>query len=276
MTYYPNKTSKMEFSLNVATQNIHLVNYVNNVVPVQVWINSSSFLPPEHSYQLSGGYTKQLKNFTFSSNLFGRFVQNVLDFATPTFTESNEIESNLLPGHILATGIESMVKFEPGSIYSFSLGYSYLYARQKTPGVNFDKYYPTLYNRPHYFNFSQYLSLTKKWEISSNLIIHSPTSITLPNGQFILNGVAFPLFSEFRNNEKLPFYARLDISATRRLGIKKNRDNFWLTINFQNVLGRFNPSVIYLAPNSVEPSQLDIQSTDFTPFLLTATLNFKF
>ena len=236
----------------------------------------NAFLPPEHNYQLSGGYSRKLGEFSFSSSVFGRFVDNVPDYAFPSNYQSSDLENNLLPGHILAGGLEVMAKFKYKSYYSASASYSYIYSVQKTPGVNADEYYPTLYSRPHYINFNQHLKLSKKWDFSSNLILHSKTAITLPNGQFTVNGVAYPLYSQERNNQRLPFYARFDLSATRRLGVKKGRDNFWLVFSWQNVFNRYNPAVYYLVPDVYQTNELIINSSDFTPSLFTATLNFKF
>ena len=276
LAYYKSSTEKFDASFTVTTQQTHLIDFTNYIVPIQVWTNSNAFLPPEHNFQLSGGYSRKLGSFSFTTSAFGRYVHNVPDYAYPGNFQSSELENNLIPGHIWAGGFEFMAKFSPKPYFTASASYSYIFSRQKTPGVNFDEYYPTLFSRPHYFNFNQHVKLTKKWVASSNIILHSPTAITLPNGQFTLNGVAYPLFSQERNNQRLPYYARFDISVTRKLGVKKGRDNFWLVLSCQNVFRRYNPAVYYLVPNTSQPDELLIQSSDFTPRLLTLTLNFKF
>lgn len=277
LSYQLNKNSRVDFSLGFLTQNIHMVNVIDNYIPLQIWVNSNAFLPPEHNYQIGAGYTlRPSKKIMLNTSVFAKFVDNTLDFASPSYNTTSNIEQNLLSGHIFATGFEAMVNYLPNQYYEMSLAYSYLYSRQKTPGVNEDEYYPTLFYRPHFFNFSQTLNLSKKWKISSNYILHSPTSITIPTGFFTLNGVSYPLYSSERNDQELKYYMRLDFSFTRMLGVKKNRDNFYLVFNIQNILGRRNPSFIYLTENPQNPTELMYTGTDFTPFMITATLNFRF
>ena len=276
LSYYKSSTEKFDAAFTVTTQQTHLVDLTNFIVPIQLWTNSNSFLPPEHNFQLSGGYSKKLGPFSLSSSVFGRYVHNVPDYASPGNFQTSNTENNLLPGHILAAGFEFMAKFKHKAYYSASASYSYILSLQKTPGVNFDEYYPTLFSRPHYFNFNQHLNLSKKWVLSSNFILHSPTAITLPNGQFTLNGVAYPLYSQERNNLRLPYYSRFDLSITRKLGVKKKKDRFWLVLSWQNIFDRYNPAVYFLVPNTTQTNELTINSSDFTPSLVTLTLNFKF
>lgn len=275
-TYHLNENNELQFAAMVTSQNTHIINYINNFLPIEIWTPSTDYLKPERNFQASIGWTNHWKNMQFSAIAYHKYVINVLDYASPVFTPSTDIESNLLAGTLRVSGLEFMLNYKFTTWYSTSVSYAYTHARQKIEGINNDLPYVAPADRPHYFSFSQYFNLTKKWQITTNFTAHTGTAITLPNGQFVIDGTAFPLYSSNRNTERLPMFRRVDLAFRRQLGVKKNRNNWDLSFTITNFFDRNNPSVAYVEQSESEPGKLSIATVDYSPIMISLNLNFKY
>lgn len=275
-TYYLNERNELQFSGMITSQNTHIINYVNYFLPIEIWTPSTRYLKPERNYQLSVGLLRKHKNTELSIIVYGKHVRNVIDYASPIFTASTDIESNLLAGKLSVYGAEFMVNYQFTSWYSATISYAYTHTKQTIKGINNDLPYVAPNDRPHYFAFSQFFNLSKKWQLTTNLIAHTGTAITLPNGQFIIDGTAFPLYSSQRNSERLPTFRRVDLSFRRQLGVQKRKDNWDLMFTITNFFGRYNPSVAYIQQEQFNPSQLLIKGVDYSPLMFSISLNFHF
>ncbi|MBN4072420.1 TonB-dependent receptor [Crocinitomix catalasitica] len=275
LTYHAGPKDMFQFSAGITSQHTHIINYVNYFLPIELWTTSNSFLKPERNIQGSIGWVHKQGAINTSVTVFNRHVRNVLDYASPVFTSSTEIESNLLSGFMNAFGAELMVNYQLSTRYSIALSYSYTHSRQKIIGINKDEYYPTMNSTPHYFSMNQFFNLSKKWKLSANFIFNTGRAITLPNGQFTIENTAFPLYSDNRNAERLDPFSRWDVALTRKFGVKRRKDRFSLTLNITNLYGRFNPSVVYITTDNSEPQNIKLESVDYTPLMIYLNLNFK-
>ena len=276
LSYAFNENNRMQFAVNVTSQNTHCINYVNYFLPVGIWTTSNAFLKPERNYSQSIGWIHDNKILEGSVTVFNRYVRNVIDYASPIFTSSQDIESNLLSGNLHAYGMEIQLNFNKSKNYSATLSYTYTKTSQFIPGINNDKPYVVSNDMPHYFTFSQYFVASEKWRFASNFIVHSGAAITLPNGQFVVNGTVFPLFPTARNAERLPYSARVDIAFTRYLGIKKNRNRYNVVFTITNLFGRTNPSVVYVDKKLFTSNTFQVNAIDYSPFMVSINLNYKF
>ncbi|MCG8576941.1 MAG: TonB-dependent receptor [Flavobacteriales bacterium] len=275
ISHQANHKNLFQFSSGLTSQHTHIINYVNYFLPIELWTTSNAYLKPERNIQTSLGWVHKEKSFQTSLTLYHRHVRNVLDYASPIFTSSMDIESNLLSGHMNALGAEFMVNYQLSTRYSIAFSYAYTLAKQKVKGINKDEPYNTLNSTPHYVSINQFFNLSKKWKLSTNFIFHSGRAITLPNGQFTIDGTAFPLYSDNRNAERLRSFSRWDVALTRRFGVKRRKDRVSLTLNITNFYGRFNPAVVYVEQSPVDPGTLNLNSIDYTPFMIYLNLNFK-
>jgi hypothetical protein len=276
LSYRVTAKDEIQISSTITSQHMHRVSYINYFLPLEIWTPSNRFLKPERNYQSSIGWMHNTDKIQLSTIAYIKHVRNVLDFASPVYTSSTDIESNLLSGNLNVFGFEFMSTYQFTTWYSAAISYAFTKTKQKVIGINNDQPYPVKFDRPHYFTFSQYFNLTKKWQITSNLIIHSGSAVTLPNGQFILNGTAFPIYSENRNSERLPNFRRLDLGFKRNLGVKRNKQHFDIAFTITNFFGKYNPSSTYLTHAQNQPDQLEIRAFDYSPFMISITLNYKF
>ncbi len=275
-TYNLNENNELQFAAMVTSQNTHIINYINYFLPIEIWTPSTGYLKPERNFQASVGWTNRWKDLHTSIIAYHKYVVNVLDYASPIFTSSTDIESNLLAGTLRVSGLELMMNYKFTTWYSASASYAYTRTQQKIKGINNDLPYVAPSDRPHYFSFSQYFNLTKKWQITTNFTAHTGTAITLPNGQFVIDGTAFPLYSSNRNTERLPTFRRVDLAFKRNLGVKKKRDNWDLTFTITNFFNRHNPSVAYVEQVENTPGQLRIKTVDYSPIMISLNLNFRY
>lgn len=275
-SYRLTENDEIQLASMVTSQNTHIINYINYFLPIEIWTPSTAYLKPERNFQTSLGWTHIKGNLHTSAVIYQKFVNNVLDYASPVFTSSTDIESNLLAGKLNVRGIELMLNYRFTTWYSASVSYAYTRTRQEIKGINNDEPYVAPGDRPHYFSFSQFFNLTKKWQMTTNYTIHSGTAITLPNGQFTVGGTAFPLYSDERNTERLPQFRRLDLSFRRQLGVKKKKDNWNLVFTITNFFNRYNPSVAYVDHDIFDPQNLVIRTADYSPFMVSLNINFKF
>lgn len=276
LTWYPDDHNRIQWAANVTSQHTHIINYVNYFLPIEIWTTSNAFLKPERSLTASLGWVHQQKHIETSITVFDRHVFNVIDYASPVYTPSLDIESNLLTGNLHAYGCETQINFNYLPLYTASVSFTYTKSVQQIDGVNENNPYPSLNDRPYYFSFSQYFNLTPKWQLSTAYSWHSGSAITLPNGQFIIDGIAFPLYSMKRNAERLPYFSRFDVSITRKLGVKKKRDHFELVLTFTNLFNRTNHSSVFIDYQYYYTNKTALRSIDYSPFMITLNINFKF
>ncbi len=275
LTFALGEKNQLQAATGIVSQNTHIINYVHYFLPVELWTTSNKYLKPERNFQTSFGWVHSGNRFHISLTGFNKFVWNVPDYAVPVFTPSSEIESNLLTGIISATGLECMVNFIVGSKYSVSGSYTFTNSVQRVRGINSDKVYPTTNSRPHNIAISQFINLSRKWTLSTNFTWHTGKAVTLPNGQFVIGGTAFPVYDNTRNAERLPFFSRWDLSVVRKFGWKKKREMLNLLMSITNVTGRFNPALVYIKTATYDPSLLQTVARDYTPFMIYLSLNFK-
>lgn len=275
LSYQASSRDLFQFSAGITSQHTHIIDYVNYFLPIQLWTTSNQYLKPERNFQVSAGWTRKQGPVNTSVTLFNRHVRNILDYASPNFTNSVDIESNLLSGFQNTVGAEFMANYQLSTRYRISISYTLTYSRQKIKGVNKDNFYPTTNSTPHYIAVNQFLNLSKKWKLSANFIFNTGRAVTLPNGQFTIDGTAFPLYSENRNAERLPAFSRWDVALTRKFGVHRRKDRFSMTLNVTNLYARFNPSVVFIETDAVNPEELNLESVDYTPFMIYLNLNFK-
>ncbi len=265
LSYQADKKNNFQWSGNIATQFTHILNYNTRILPVQVWINPSKFLPPERNYQTSIAWNRKEKTLSLSSILYYRFVNNTIDFATVGFSNVSTIESRILSGHLKTFGSEFSLQYQKTKKYSAKFSYAYNHTRQTTEGINQGRPYEPDYNRPHYLSFSQYYIKSKKWEFGANFVFHAKTAITLPISKAIINNVEVPIYSSSKNKSYLPSHDRLDVSFKRTLGIKKQKNRGYLLFTITNSYFRNNISNAY--PSYLDNlNELEIISQNFIPF----------
>ncbi|HMF71818.1 MAG TPA: hypothetical protein VK616_10100, partial [Flavitalea sp.] len=133
------------------------------------------------------------------------------------------------------------------------------------------------YDRTHVVNISAVYQLNKKWEFSGSFNYGSGTPATWPDVRLDIQGISVPYNSTGkRNNNRLPAYHRLDVSATLKGKQTKKVKQEWV-FGIYNVYARQNAYTIYFRQNEDEPQKKEaVRLSILGSVIPSITWNFKF
>jgi outer membrane cobalamin receptor len=250
-----------------------LSNSTSPFTTLAVWVPAGPNIPPQTADQFAVGYFRKFfrSRLNFSAELYYKYYNNNIDYKDHANLLYNPlIEGELRFGKAWSYGIELMLRKTVGNFTGW-IGYTFSRAFIKTIGVNGDKTYPAAYDRPNdvCINFSY--TDTKHWTLTANWIYLTGGAITTPTGFYYNNGYSVPIYGN-KNNDRLPDYHRLDISASYTFSKPKNRYQHSLTITMYNAYGRFNPFSVnfnkmisaigdYIVPSNITGSYQLIPTT---------------
>lgn len=252
----PNHSLKAGYSRTTQFLN-ELNNSISPLTSLSVWVPSGPNIKPQKANQYSLGYfTGFLKNkLRFSAETYYKQFYNYIDYAPHANMLYNPlIEGEVRQGEAWSYGLELMIHKPFGQLSGW-ISYTYSRVFAKTPGVNNGDAYRTYYDRPHNLTIFASYDTEKRWAFSANWIILSGAAITTPVNFYDVSGYVVPVYGE-KNNDRLPVYHRLDISANFRLNKDETaRYKHKLILNLYNVYGRTNP--YFLSFNRILGSEGD-------------------
>jgi len=277
------RNSSIKLSYNRMFQYIHLISNTMAVSPVDVWQPSNLYIHPQYSDQFSVGYFRNFIENTIETSIeaFYKDISNIVDYKDGAQLLLNEnIEEELLQGRGRAYGIELLVRKKMGRLTGW-LGYTYSRSEKKIKSgydeetINYGKYYPANFDRPHDISISTNYRFTRRWSMSANFVYMTGRPTTYPEAKYKIDGFTVASFGE-RNQARIPDYHRLDISFTLDGNLKKNKkwDGSW-TFSIYNVYSRKNAYSVYFKPDKgfiPQSYKLTVLGAPFPAI----TYNFKF
>ncbi|MEN8224100.1 MAG: TonB-dependent receptor [Bacteroidota bacterium] len=247
ITYQLNSHSSLKAGYSRTTQYLNELN--NNISPftsLSVWVPAGPNIEPRKADQYSLGYfTKLFRNrIRFSAETYYKHFYNYIDYAPHANMLYNPlIEGEIRKGEAWSYGLELMLHKSFGKLSGW-IGYTYSRIFVKTPEVNHGQEYRAFQDRPHHITFFLSYDTGKRWSFSANWIYMSGAAITSPVSFYDYNGYVVPVYDE-KNNDRLPDYHRLDLSASFNLHKNENaRFKHKFILNLFNVYGRTNPYFI--------------------------------
>ena len=284
LSYQLNNASSVKASYTKSSQYLHLLSNTSSVTPLDVWTPSGTYVKPQISNQYALGYYKNFKDNIFALELetYYKTIDNRIDYIDGSdLIGNNTIETEILNGEARAYGLEVLIRKNKGKFTGW-LAYTLSKSEQRTlgeqaggPGINNGNWYNTPYDRTHDVSVTGSYKLNDKWALNSNLVFQTGRPVTYPNGQYTYQGLSVATYSN-RNEDRLPSYHRLDVSAT----YKPNRkpDNKWKgewVFGIYNVYNRKNAASITFNQNNQsginEASRISIFG-----IIPSVTYNFKF
>ena len=180
-----------------------------------------------------------------------------------------------------AYGLEVLLK-KTGGPFTGWIAYTLSKSEQRTPGrdanelgINFGRWYRTPYDKTHDVAVFGNMVLSSKWRLSANFIYQTGQPVNYPIGQFQFQELVVPYFGP-RNEQRLPDYHRLDISAT--LTPKLKREKKWRgewVFSLYNVYNRRNAASINFRQNEDTGVNEAVRTSIFS-IVPAVTYNFKF
>ncbi len=251
--YELNINQNINFCYNRNRQYISILTNTQAITPVASWQLSNEYIPPQIADHYSLGYNLDFYNQMFTVTLEGYYkkIQNMKDFKNGSKFELNSHpETEIVNAEGKAYGIEFMLEKNVGRISGW-ISYTYSRSFIKSDSdieekiVNDGNYYPTSYDKPHNISAVINFEPTKRFKISNVVNFNSGTPATLPVSKITIDDSYYLIYSD-RNQYRLPYYLRWDVSVSVRGRLKRNKKlKGLLTFSVYNVLGRHNPYSVY-------------------------------
>ncbi|RSK41537.1 TonB-dependent receptor [Mangrovimonas spongiae] len=284
LSYQLNELSSVKASYTKSTQYLHLLSNTSSVTPLDVWTPSGEYIKPQISNQFALGYYKTFKDNTYALELetYYKHVDNRIDYIDgSSLIGNNNIETEILNGEARAYGLEVLFRKNKGNFTGW-LAYTLSKSEQRAlggnaggPGINNGDWYNTPYDRTHDISLTGVYKLNDKWRFSSNFVFQTGRPVTYPNGQYTYEGLSVATYSN-RNEDRLPAYHRLDISAT--FIPNKNSDKRWKSewvFGIYNVYNRKNAASVSFNQNR-ETGLNEATRISIFGLIPSVTYNFKF
>lgn len=284
IAYAFNDDHSVKASYNRMTQYLHLLSNTSAATPLDVWEPSGKFIKPQLLDQYAVGYFTNLKDkeYSIETELFYKTVKNRIDYIDGANLIANDaIERVILTGKSRAYGWEVLVRKNKGKLTGF-VSYTLSRSEQQTPGrtpletgINNGAWYKTPYDKTHDLSIISSYELNPKWSFGAIFSLQSGRPVTHPNGYYEYQGIKVPSFG-LRNEDRLPAYHHLDISATYTPNpeSKKRWQSEWV-FSVYNVYNRQNAASISFRQNEDSGVNEAVRLSIFG-VIPSVTYNFKF
>ncbi|MFY7731166.1 MAG: TonB-dependent receptor plug domain-containing protein, partial [Flavobacterium sp.] len=284
LSYQINDDASIKASYNRMAQYLHLISNTASPTPLDVWAPSDNYLKPQLQDQWSAGYFRNLKDnkYSIETEVFYKKVKNRLDYIDGAdLIANNAIEQVVLNGRMRAYGLELLVRKNEGRLTGW-VSYTLSRSEQQTPGrtaeevgINDGKWYKTGYDKLHNLAVTSSYELSKKWSFGAIFTLQSGRPVTYPNGQYHYGDITIPSYG-LRNENRLPAYHHLDVSAT--LTPQNQQGKKWQSewvFSIYNLYNRKNAASITFAQNQ-DTGVNEATRLSIFGIIPSVTYNFKF
>ncbi|WP_396147486.1 carboxypeptidase-like regulatory domain-containing protein [Flavobacterium sp.] len=284
VAYELDENKSVKASYNRMVQYLQLVTNTASPTPLDVWTPSDNFIKPQIADQIAVGYFANFKEDAYSLEVesFFKKVKNRMDYIDGADLIANEaIEQVILNGEMRSYGLEVMFKKNTGKFNGW-ISYTLSRSEQRTPGrtanetgINNGNWYRSAYDKTHNLAITSSYKLNKKWNFGANFVLQTGQPVTYPNGQYTYQGITVPSYG-LRNENNLPLYHHLDISAT--LTPKRSENKRWKgewVFSVYNLYARKNAASISFRQNQ-DSGQNEAIKLSIFGIVPAVSYNFKF
>ncbi|MGB0304123.1 MAG: TonB-dependent receptor [Flavobacteriaceae bacterium] len=266
------------------SQYLHLLSNTSSPTPLDVWTPSGPYVQPQRLDQYAIGVFTTIddRNYSIEVEAYYKDVAHRIDYIDgANLVANNAIEQVILDGDARAYGLEFLLRKNKGDFQGW-LAYTLSKSQQKTAprneneiGINNGQWYNTPYDKPHDLSIFGSYTINSSWKINGNFIYQTGLPTNYPIGQFDFQNVVVPFYG-LRNQQRLPDYHRLDISATYRPKRKPNRvyQSEWV-FSIYNLYNRQNAASINFRQNA-DTGVNEAVRTSIFGLVPAVTYNFKF
>ena len=282
--YQINDDQSIKTSYNRMVQYLQLISNTSSPTPLDIWTPSDEFIKPQIADQVALGYFRNFKDgeYSFEVETYYKVVKNRLDYIDGANLIANKaIEQIILNGQLRSYGLELMLRKNEGRLNGW-ISYTLSKSEQQTPGrtanesgINNGAWYNSVYDKLHNIAVTSAYNLNDKWSFGANFALQTGQPATFPNGRYEYLGIVVPSYG-LRNENRLPTYHHLDISAT--LTPEKNKDRNWKgewVFSIYNLYNRKNAASINFRQN-VDSGNNEAVKTSIFGIVPAVSYNFKF
>ncbi len=287
-TYILDESQSVKASYQRMRQYIHLVSNTTSPTPIDIWRPAGKYIDPATSDQVAIGWFKNIEwrkgLFEFSLEAFYKDSRNVLDYkygAELLFKEN--IETELLPGDARSYGLEVLLRKNSGKLTGW-IAYTLSRSEIRVDGlyegetINEGAFYPTNYDKTHDVTIVGTYTFSPKWDVGAIFSFQTGRPATYPSARAEFEtGITYPVYNN-RNQDRIPNYHRLDISANYTP--KPKPDGKWessWSFGIYNVYARRNAFSVYPRQNEDNPQVTElVRLSVFGGMIPSVTYNFRF
>ncbi len=241
--YRLDEHASLKASYSRTVQYVQIASSATGGLPFDIWFPVSPNVKPQKCDQFALGYFHNFLNDAIETSVevYYKNMQNVIDFKDNAITYGNmQIDGQIRSGKGRSYGIEFFVRKNIGKFTGW-ISYTYSRSFRTIKGINYGKEYSSPYDRPHNFVIVANYDITPRISFAANWIYNTGQPVTLPYGQYTINGLTYAVYNGKRNESRYPDYHRLDLSLTCKLGKLDNKK--WqhdLNISVYNAYARHN------------------------------------
>ena len=268
------------WSWNIAAtstaQYLHFATNNTIGIPLDLWLPATDDLAPSESNQISLGLNKNTKKWSFTTDLFYKTFENLLDYieGEEYLGLSNSWEEKFVQGNGLSYGIDALYKKKRGLVTGW-IGYTWSINSRQFDSINNGEVYPFKYDRRHNLSAVFSFDINDKWSTFGSFVYGSGSAITLPIGRLpsagIIGSSDVLIYGE-RNAHRLKDYHRLDIGF-KHLKKKKHFNRIW-NISIYNIYNRQNP--FYITPGLDDAGNRNFVQVSLLPLIPSLTYRIEF
>ncbi len=284
VSYAINDNQSVKAGYNRMTQYMQLVSNTASPTPLDVWTPSDNYIKPQIADQVGIGYFRNFNNgnYTLEVESYYKKVKNRIDYIDGADLIANEaIEQVILNGEMRSYGLELLVRKNVGKLNGW-VSYTLSRSEQRTPGrtateigINNGNWYRSAYDKTHNLAVTGSYQLNEKWTFGSSFTLQTGQPVTFPTGKYVFQGVTVPSYNS-RNENRLPAYHRLDVSATLTPKKKEKHkyDREWV-FGIYNLYSRYNAASINFRQNQDTGNNEAVRLSIFG-IVPSVSYNFKF
>jgi hypothetical protein len=284
IAYQINDNQSIKASYNRMFQYLHLLSNTASPTPLDIWAPSDNFLKPQLLDQVALGYFRNFKddNYSLEVETFYKKIKNRTDYIDGADLIANEaIEQVVLNGRARAYGLEVLFRKNSGKLNGW-VAYTLSRSEQQTPGrtpeetgINNGNWYRSGYDKTHNLSVTASYQMSSKWTYGAIFALQSGQPVTYPNGKYEYGDITIPNYG-LRNEDNLPAYHHLDVSATYvpKPDKKKGWQGEWV-FSIYNLYNRKNAASITFRQNEDTAKNEAVRLSIFG-IIPSVTYNFKF
>ncbi len=274
-------SSSVKIGAQRAFQYLHMISNTTSMSPVDIWKLSDTYIKPQRGDQVSAGYYFNFDRRAIETSVeaYYKWLRNTLDYKGGAELLMNDhLETDILNGDGKAYGVELMVKKQSGNVtgwvsYTYSRVFMRVDGRFEEEKVNGGDFFPANYDKPHDLKVVINAKASRRFNLTSNFVYSTGRPITYPVAFYDFYNSNHVYYSK-RNDYRIPYYMRLDMSATVNGNLRaKKLNHSSLTATVYNVLGRKNPYSIYFKNENGAVN--GYQMTIFAQPIFMLTYNFR-
>jgi hypothetical protein len=275
-------------SLVRMTQYIHLLTNTTIGLPTDLWLPSTSLIPPEESWQGAIGFSHTIKEkIELSVEGYYKTLNNLIEYkegASYLNTDVTEWDTKVEIGDGISYGGEFFIQKKTGRLTGL-VGYTLAWNWRQFDNLNGGERFPFRYDHRHDFEIAATYKLKPGIEVSADWVYSTGNAITLPvaNYEGTITGppdyfgyyTSIEYYSS-RNGFRMNAYHRFDISISF-IKQKKWGERTW-NISLYNAYSRKNPYFIYLDSELNNQTQLYdpvFRQVSLFPILPSISYSFK-